>query len=157
MKCHTCKVDVDRTTGRCPKCGGGYDPEHVERQDFLEAILSRNMDWTQNVEGYSLACLDEAIDLVTRHGIKIYSILASVKRGRILTQVARQAGLMKETGPWGGNAKDYCYRDIEGAWLTLWDAISDFEVYVIGDTYPPTKESIAVWTIRRPLCKENPQ
>jgi len=158
LRCPRCFYGSLSPTGFCDRCQNQSTDNELEgaKKTALEeeVAFSRNLEWDQNVEGCSLDCLDKAIELVTRHGFRIRTLMASSARGRALIEVIRLADLWKNK-----DGKDLpvfpgtevVYKGIPGTWFTTWGLISDFEIYVIGDIYPPTKESVAVWTFRRPV------
>jgi len=138
-----------------------YSPDYVESLHFQ--VYYRGLEWTQNVEGFSIADLDKAIALVTRHGIKVAYLLSSRPRADQFNRALHKAGLMEDLHSQHSNFPVFCrqgafsYKGIyglsDGPFL-WWNMVPDSEVYVVGETEPPTPESVAVLTLRRPVTKE---
>lgn len=104
---------------------------------WVQDVVQEDMRWTQCVEGYSLAKLDEAIALVEQHGMKVRFMLCSRKRMTLLAPALEQALLI-------GSSPNY-----KGIEFRIWDIIHDDYLYVIGDTFPCTEQSVAVMVWRR--------
>ena len=127
---------------------------------IMEVTLDRSLEWTQNVEGFSIEALDEAIGLVTRHGIKVMCLLTTRHTSWMLSAAIRRAGQMDgltkpSQFPTLDPPDDPSFRGIRGP-FSEGAFLSDSEVYVIGMQYPPTNESIAVLTLRRPVYVVSP-
>jgi len=106
-----------------------------------QEVLDGDIRWTQHCEGYSLPVLDDAIKLVTQRGFKVRYLLCSSKRYFVLMpHLNRQQD-------WSTMSRN---NDYQGCRVMIWDQVFDDCLYVVGDQYPPTPESIAVMTWRRP-------
>ncbi len=115
-------------------------------QQWCETVLGGDLRWTQCLEGYSTETLEETMALVTRHGIKVRSLLCSRFRHMTLMPYLKVEKFVLE--------RDYdsrvSFNDCE---FQIWGLIPDDVLYVIGDVWPPTPESVAVMIWRRPLTK----
>lgn len=111
--------------------------------DWCQAVLDGDLRWTQWCEGYSTETLEEAMTLVTRHGIKVRNILCSRFRHLTLLPYLKVETFLPERD---GDSRE----TFAGCEFLVQDLIPDDVLYVIGDVWPPTPESVAVMIWRRP-------
>ena len=118
--------------------------ETPSRHVWSQAVLDGDLKWTQCREGYSLDTLDETIALVTRHGIEIREIMCSPFRHQTLIP-----HFDIKSWEWGSEK----IRAYKGCEFLVWECIPYEVMYIVGDVWPQTPESVAVMIWRRPQTK----